>query len=47
MRRLGGKTFSWGGGSLADVGTLRTRYVTALQAADGHSLEPLLAFVRS
>jgi Fic-DOC domain mobile mystery protein B len=47
IERLGGQPFSWGGGSLADVGTLRTKYVSALQAADGHDIAPLLAFVRS
>jgi Fic-DOC domain mobile mystery protein B len=47
IERLGGQPFSWGGGSLADVGTLRTRYVAALQAADGHDIGPLIAFARS
>jgi Fic-DOC domain mobile mystery protein B len=47
IERLGGEPFSWGGGSLADVGTLRKRYVEALQAADGHDIGPLLAFARS
>jgi Fic-DOC domain mobile mystery protein B len=47
IERLGGKPFSWGGGGLADVGTLRTRYVDALQAADGHEIAKLLAFVRA
>jgi Fic-DOC domain mobile mystery protein B len=47
IERLGGKPFSWGGGSLADRGSLRTRYIDALQAADGHDIGPLLAFVRS
>jgi Fic-DOC domain mobile mystery protein B len=46
IERLGGQPFSWGGGSLADVGTLRDKYVTALQAADGHDIGPLLSFVR-
>jgi Fic-DOC domain mobile mystery protein B len=45
IERLGGKPFSWGGDSLADVGTLRAQYVAALQAADGHNMEPLMAFV--
>ena len=47
VERLGGKAFSWGGGSLTDIGTLRTKYVAALKAADGHNIKPLLAFVRS
>ena len=47
IERLGGKPFSWGGGSLTDVGTLRDQYVAALKAADNHDLGPLMAFVRS
>ena len=47
IERLGAQPFSWGGGSLADVRTLRTRYVAALQAADGHDIGPLIAFARS
>jgi Fic-DOC domain mobile mystery protein B len=47
IERLGGQPFSWGGGSLIDVGTLRAHYVAALQAADGHELGPLVAFARS
>jgi len=45
--RLGGQAFSWGGGSLADVGTLRVRYVGALKAADGHDITRLLGIIRS
>jgi Fic-DOC domain mobile mystery protein B len=47
IERLGGQPFSWGGGSIADASTLRTKYVSALQAADGHDIRPLLAFMRS
>jgi len=47
IERLGGKAFTWGGGSLKDRGTLRNKYIGALQAADGHDIAPLLAFVRS
>jgi Fic-DOC domain mobile mystery protein B len=47
IERLGGEPFSWGGGSLADVGTLRARYVAALQAADNHDIGPLMEFARS
>jgi Fic-DOC domain mobile mystery protein B len=47
IEKLGGQAFSWGGGSLADVGELRTRYIAALQAADNHDIGPLLAFTRS
>ena len=47
IERLGGKPFTWGGGSLKDVGALRKKYVAALQAADGHDIATLVAFVRS
>lgn len=47
IERLGGEPFSWGGGSLADVGELRARYVDALRAADNYDIGPLLAFARS
>ena len=47
IERLGGEPFSWGGGSLADVGELRARYVAALRAADNHDIGPLMAFARS
>ena len=47
IERLGGKSFSWGGGSLADVGQLRAAYVNALRIADDHDIRPLLAFARS
>jgi Fic-DOC domain mobile mystery protein B len=47
VERLGRQAFTWGGGLLVDVGELRTRYVNALKAADGHDIGPLLAFARS
>ena len=47
IERLGGKPFTWGSGSIQDTGTLRTKYVQALKAADNHDLAPLLAFARS
>ena len=47
IERLRGAPFSWGGGSLADTGGLRRRYVSALRAADDHDMGPLLAFARS
>jgi Fic-DOC domain mobile mystery protein B len=47
IERLGGKPFTWGGGSLGDVGELRKRYVAALKAADNHDIGPLLEFARS
>lgn len=47
IERLGSKPFSWGSGSLADVGELRARYVAALRTADNHDIGPLLEFARS
>lgn len=44
---FGDTPFSWGGGSLADTGELRARYVVALQAADDHDIGRLLEFARS
>lgn len=43
---LRGEPFSWGGGSLANVGELRARYIAALRAADDHDIRPLLEFAR-
>lgn len=45
--QLGGAPFSWGGGTLRDIGTLRAEYVAALREADQHDFAPLLAFARS
>lgn len=47
IERLGEKPFSWGGGSLADIGIVRAHYVAALKAADDHDIGPLMIFVRS
>jgi Fic-DOC domain mobile mystery protein B len=47
IERLGGERFSWGGGSLGDVGELRARYVATLRAADNHDIAPLLEFART
>jgi Fic-DOC domain mobile mystery protein B len=44
---LGGKRFSWGSARLVDHNEVRRRYVAALQEADRHVIEPLLAFARS
>ena len=41
------RPFTWGSGGLVDVTELRARYVTALRAADGHDIGPLLEFARS
>ncbi|RCS21669.1 mobile mystery protein B [Phyllobacterium salinisoli] len=46
-RQLGRPPFSWGRTNLIDAGETRVRYVAALQAADNHEIEPLLAFARS
>jgi Fic-DOC domain mobile mystery protein B len=47
IERLGAAPFTWGSGNLIDAGMLRRRYITALRAADGHDLQPLLSFARS
>ena len=47
IERLGGQAFTWGGGSLTNIGELRKRYVAALKTADNHDVGPLLEFVRS
>ena len=47
IERMGGKSFSWGGASLADTGQLRAAYVKALRIADNHNIGPLLTFARS
>jgi Fic-DOC domain mobile mystery protein B len=44
---LGQPRFSWGRTNLANPGETRQAYVTALRAADGRNIQPLLAFVRS
>jgi len=46
-QRLGRDVFTWGSGTLLDIGELRTRYVAALRAADNHDIGPLLEFARS
>ena len=47
IEELGGEPFTWGGGTLRDVGALRAEYISALRAADKHDFAPLLAFARS
>jgi Fic-DOC domain mobile mystery protein B len=42
-----GERFSWGRARLVDAGDARTRYITALRAADAGDLAPLIAFARS
>lgn len=46
-QRQGRPVFTWGGADLVRSGDFRRHYIEALQAADGHDLEPLLAFARS
>ena len=45
--QLGCKRFTWGRGSLTNIGQLRANYVAALRSADNHNYEPLIEFVRS
>jgi len=47
IERLGGQPFTWGGGSLHDIGELRRQYIDALRAADNHDISGLLNFARS
>lgn len=47
ITRLGGQRFSWGRVNLVNASITRRAYIETLQAADNHSLEPLLAFARS
>jgi Fic-DOC domain mobile mystery protein B len=44
---LAGQRFEWGRGSLTAASDLRTRYIAALQAADGGDYGPLLRFLES
>lgn len=47
IEELGQPAFTWGGGTLRDIGTLRAEYIAALRAADSHDMAPLLAFARN
>jgi Fic-DOC domain mobile mystery protein B len=47
MHLLGQERFSWGQENLTNAGDCRRHYIAALQAADQHNYDPLLAFVRS
>jgi Fic-DOC domain mobile mystery protein B len=44
---LGRPKFSWGSANLVNPGEAREKYISALQAADNHDYQPLLAFARS
>lgn len=46
IEELGEPSFTWGGGTLRDIGLLRGEYIAALRAADTHDMAPLLAFAR-
>ncbi|MEO6216662.1 MAG: mobile mystery protein B [Sphingomonas sp.] len=45
--QLGRPRFTWGSANLVDANETRKAYVNALRAADGHDIEPLLAFARA
>jgi Fic-DOC domain mobile mystery protein B len=47
IARMGEPRFTWGRTNLIEAGLARGEYVDALRAADGHDIEPLLAFARS
>jgi Fic-DOC domain mobile mystery protein B len=47
VMRLGGERFTWGRVNLRDAGAMRGSYIGALQTADRHEIDPLLAFARS
>ncbi len=47
IQKLGHQRFTWGSKSLTDFAETRTRYIEALQAADGGDIAPLMGFVRS
>ena len=45
LKELTGEVFSWGQGTLAGAGAVRTAYIQALQAADRGDYAPLLTFL--
>jgi Fic-DOC domain mobile mystery protein B len=47
IERLGGQAFTWGGGTLGNVGELRAQYIAGLRAADNHDIALLVQFARS
>lgn len=47
IQRMGEPRFTWGRANLIEPGEARKQYIAALRAADGHTMEPLLAFARS
>lgn len=46
-QQFGQPRFSWGSASLTDPSATRKAYVRALQAADNHDFDELIAFARS
>ena len=44
---LGGEPFTWGGGTLENIGQLRELYIAGIRRADDHEFAPLLEFARS
>lgn len=47
LHYLGQERFTWGAGNLTTRGEVRSRYISALRAADNHDYQPLIEFVRS
>jgi Fic-DOC domain mobile mystery protein B len=47
ITRMGEPRFTWGRANLIEPSEARKQYIAALRAADGHAMEPLLAFARS
>lgn len=47
VHRLKANVLTWGSASLVDTGEARAAYVAALQRADNHEIEPLVAFATS
>jgi Fic-DOC domain mobile mystery protein B len=45
--KLGGKRFSWGGGTLRAADETRKTYIAALKSEDNEDFAPLFAFVQS
>jgi Fic-DOC domain mobile mystery protein B len=45
--QLGRPRFTWGRADLQNADGGRAAYIEALQVADGHNLDPLIAFARS
>ena len=43
---MGAPRFSWGRESLREAGDMRRKYISALQAADKHEVQPLVNFAR-